>query len=1064
GTTSVEPDFYTEGTLSAQDGTLEFLNDFEQSGGETILEGGSISGDFEMTGGELTGDGTFDGNVTNNGGTVAPGTSTTTGVIDMLDYTQTSGTMSIKIGGSSAGQFDQVNADSVTLDDTFTATLINGYEPPNGTTFDVFTFASRSGAFATENLPTYQVPHGSMTSNYQPTVFRLTALLTPPSADLTIGMGGPSSVNAGAPLAYLINVSNSGPDTISSTITVTNTLPAGATSASGSGTGWSCGAPVGGVITCTNNTVLPSGQSLAVLTMSMTAPVTAGSVSNSATATSSVADPTTPNTASGTTTVVGSADLAITKSGPGGVTSGQNIVYTITVTNNGPSQATGVIVSDPTPANATFVLNSGACVTAFPCNLGTLNSGQSVVITSTFSTSPSFSGNVTNTATVSSTTSDPSNANDSASAITNVGAQADLAISKSGPASANVGDPLVYTVSVTNNGPSPATNVVVSDITPTGIAFQSNSGACASAYPCNLGTLNSGQTAIITSTYSIPTNYAGASVINTATATSDVNDPDSSDNTSAATTTITPEADLGIDKSGPPSIAPGQLIIYTLSITNAGPTSATSVVVADPTPAGLTWISNSGDCVTAFPCNLGTLTSGATASITATFSVPANYAGTSVSNTATISSATFDGNSANDSSTEVTPVVAQADLSIVKSGPAFFDAAQDVVYTITVTNLGPLTANNIFVADATPPGLTFVSNSGACAGAFPCALGTLASGQSAVITSTFHVPIGYAGTTITNTASVSASTLDIAIANNSSTVTTPRATGAIADLSIIKQGPGSATSGSTATFELTIRNNGPMHATSITVSDPTPAGLTFLSSSGACPTGFPCTITALAPGQSAVTEATYFVQAAPGASITNVATVASAASDPTSSNDSSSATTEIVAAILCPTTAPVPLTPANNATVTSPVTLTWTVVDAATHYVVTISGPQSFTTNVSSTEVNLVLAAGTYTWTVGAIGDACTPFTSAPRTFVVCGDSLEAPAVGAVAETTTGQTYSVSWNQIGAAKQYELQQSNDEGFTAPQSFTQTETTHAFTKNVATPTPFFYRVRAMQECG
>ncbi|HEX7830370.1 MAG TPA: hypothetical protein VF787_11980, partial [Thermoanaerobaculia bacterium] len=236
------------------------------------------------------------------------------------------------------------------------------------------------------------------------------------------------------------------------------------------------------------------------------------------------------------------------------------------------------------------------------------------------------------------------------------------------------------------------------------------------------------------------------------------------------------------------------------------------------------------------------------------------------------------------------------------------------------------------------------------------------------------------------------------------------------------------------------------------------------SSSGACPTGFPCTITALAPGQSAVTEATYFVQAAPGASITNVATVTSAASDPTSSNDSSSATTEIVAAILCPTTAPVPLTPANNATVTSPVTLTWTVVDAATQYVVTISGPQSFTTNVTSTEVNLVLAAGTYTWTVGAIGDGCTPFTSAPRTFVVCGDSLEAPAVGAVAETTTGQTYSVSWNQIGAAKQYELQQSNDEGFTAPQSFTQTETTHAFTKNVATPTPFFYRVRAMQECG
>ncbi len=110
------------------------------------------------------------------------------------------------------------------------------------------------------------------------------------------------------------------------------------------------------------------------------------------------------------------ADLSIAKTGPASVTPGSNVTYTITVTNNGPSQATGVAVSDPTPANLTFVSNSGACTTAFPCSLGTLNNGQSVTITATFSVPASFRGSFSNTATVSSTTTDPSLLNNSATA------------------------------------------------------------------------------------------------------------------------------------------------------------------------------------------------------------------------------------------------------------------------------------------------------------------------------------------------------------------------------------------------------------------------------------------------------------------------------------------------------------------------------------------------------------------------------------------------------------------------------------------------------------------------
>jgi uncharacterized repeat protein (TIGR01451 family) len=92
-------------------------------------------------------------------------------------------------------------------------------------------------------------------------------------------------------------------------------------------------------------------------------------------------------------------------------------LFTITVTNNGPGQSTSVVVTDPTPAGLTFVSNTGACTGAFPCNLGTLNSGQSVTIVSTYSSAP-VAGSHINTATVSSFTNDPNLANNTATSST----------------------------------------------------------------------------------------------------------------------------------------------------------------------------------------------------------------------------------------------------------------------------------------------------------------------------------------------------------------------------------------------------------------------------------------------------------------------------------------------------------------------------------------------------------------------------------------------------------------------------------------------------------------------
>src|SRR5262249_60105902 len=110
------------------------------------------------------------------------------------------------------------------------------------------------------------------------------------------------------------------------------------------------------------------------------------------------ANPNASNNTTSATTNVGAQSLHDAPPiGPARITAGQNAVYIVSVTNNGASPAAAVIVSDPTPANLTFVSNSGACTTPYPCNLGTLNSGQTATHTTTYRTSPAFIGSVTKT-------------------------------------------------------------------------------------------------------------------------------------------------------------------------------------------------------------------------------------------------------------------------------------------------------------------------------------------------------------------------------------------------------------------------------------------------------------------------------------------------------------------------------------------------------------------------------------------------------------------------------------------------------------------------------------------
>ena len=121
------------------------------------------------------------------------------------------------------------------------------------------------------------------------------------------------------------------------------------------------------------------------------------------------------------TITVPAPDLAIAKTGPALVTEGNNVVYTLTARNLGPTIATGVVVTDPVPAGTTFVSAGAGCsllAGVVRCNAGTLNPGQTV--TFTFTVQAGSGTSIVNTATIAGNQADPNPANNTATVTTEI--------------------------------------------------------------------------------------------------------------------------------------------------------------------------------------------------------------------------------------------------------------------------------------------------------------------------------------------------------------------------------------------------------------------------------------------------------------------------------------------------------------------------------------------------------------------------------------------------------------------------------------------------------------------
>ncbi len=473
---------------------------------------------------------------------------------------------------------------------------------------------------------------------------------------ITKATSNATPVAGGAAFSYTLVVSNNGPSDAKNVV-VTDPLPAGIFLAnanigvSPADSGFSCAGPPNGengTIICTSAN-MPAGQSVTITIVAQVVPNVAGGVrTNTGTVSSGTTEASPnvfPNTASVQQTIVVNAPLSITKAGPATVNAGDTFTYLVTVNNGGSSTALNATISDPLPANTTYVSHSGTGAFTNACshnggNPGTITCAAIDIgsglhqLNITVKLSPSApTGPLANTATITTAGTGTIAVGVSTTTAT-VNHRADLEITKeAAPSPVVAGTELVYTIKVKNNGISDlaAGEFVVNDspFPPTGTTlvgtitapgFNCNGGT---TFPCtSTAALPSGATATISFRVRVDTNINHCLplnfVNNTATVLAvgaNVSDPNSSNNSSTVNTPVTCSADLGVaktatpvvdpDGAGPlapvalpvvgPNVPPGSVnaggyIRYDVPFGNAGPSDAVNVILTDVVPGNTAFV------------------------------------------------------------------------------------------------------------------------------------------------------------------------------------------------------------------------------------------------------------------------------------------------------------------------------------------------------------------------------------------------------------------------------------------------------------------------------------------
>jgi uncharacterized repeat protein (TIGR01451 family) len=513
----------------------------------------------------------------------------------------------------------------------------------------------------------------------------------------------------------------------------------------------------------------------------------------------------------------------------------------------------------------------------------------------------------------------------------------DLTITKTNNANTIVpGIPVTYSIVAKNNGPRDVYGVDVKDTLPpvfANISWTCAASAGSSCYaPNGTGHVDSKVNLLAggTATFAVtatPLPGATGTVANTATVAAPPGavDTNPNNNTDTDTDTLTPQADLGITKSnGVTNVTPGTNTTYTIVVTNNGPSTVPNAAVSDPLSskfgaASWTCTASLGSACGASSgqgpiATTVTLLPAGSATFTITAAVLPGATGTlenivTVTPPGTVSDLVPSNNTATDTDT----LVAQADLSVLKTlntNPVV--PGTPVKYTIEVSNSGPSAVTGATVNDTLPPQLqnatwtcsaTAGSSCGAASGSgnINTTVNLLVNGKATFV---LNATVAADATgNIVNTATVTppAGVPDNNPGNGSSTSTAPVVPAS--DLTVLKTAsPNPVKATENVTFTIAVTNSGPSMADAVSLSDPLAAGLTLVSASstkGTCSGTQTVTcnigkLDAAAPNNTAVVTIVAKVSRdyAPGP-LSNTAIVGTSTPDPTAGNNSSTAVVSV---------------------------------------------------------------------------------------------------------------------------------------------------------------------------
>jgi len=684
---------------------------------------------------------------------------------------------------------------------------------------------------------------GMRVANFSDCAASMTANIGQPRADISVSKHDtPDPVLAGNYLSYLLNVHNFGPG-VATDVVLTDILPSGVSYQTDTD---SCvESPVGTLICNLEDIPVGETKSVTILVKVNSDLVAINDGPTTLTNTVSVIaeqidDDLSNNEDTSSTVVLEQADLLISKQckPDGFAPAGTNGTCTITVDNTGISAARNIRVTDSLVSNGLFDLlsativvdsNNGLLDTTGVCSPSSQNNinGNVDIICNSFDldigdratvvivVTADDEIDINDTVTVTSETPDPDINNNKATGSLQFIATADLALTKTdSPDPVVAGEKVTYTLVVTNNGPSSASNVLIEDILPAGVTIDSVAvtigvGSCNTGVPgnaalptsCTFDSLANGASSTMVIVVTVLPDTTGY-LHNDAEVSSDTLDQNNSNNLATTSTTVNSIADLVITKTvGAPLgglVNAGDPLSYVIRVTSNGPSTAIGAMIHDTLPAQVEYVNfnileGSGACDllpgAEFVCELGDFEPGAEFVVTIETKVNSDVSdGVTIDNTASIDAQTTDPENENNRDTVSINVKTLADLWLVKTGKVLTgNSSGTVEYSLKVRNDGPACspddsqqcgvggpsdAQNLLVADTLP--LTpkkFVFEFATLGCAYNKATHTVTCNQAVLKneeTVTFLIQGTFKGSVgdVTNTATVTSTTNDPNVSNN----------------------------------------------------------------------------------------------------------------------------------------------------------------------------------------------------------------------------------------------------------------------------------------------------------